>query len=68
MILNKQALAETIGPGDLAIDPGNLGGGVGGGSDEAGQCFADISCGISCANCAECDCLRDDGRTLEVRN
>jgi hypothetical protein len=66
-VVPTQSLAETIGAGDLSIDPGHLGAGVGGGSDEAGQCFADITCGISCANCPKCQCLMDDGRTLEVR-
>ena len=57
-----QSLAETIGPGSLEIDPGREGAGVGGGSDEEGQCFADITCGPSCANCEKCQCLMDDGR------
>ena len=53
---------ETIMPGSLEIDPGQLGAGVGGGSDEMGQCFADASCGISCVGCPQCQCLMDDGR------
>ena len=57
-----QSLEETIGPGSLEIDPGREGAGVGGGSDEEGQCFADITCGPSCANCEKCQCLMDDGR------
>ena len=59
--------AETIMPGSLEIDPGVLGGGVGGGRDETGQCFADLSCGASCKGCAQCQCLMDDGRTLTCR-
>jgi len=62
-----QTLEETIGPGSLEIDPGREGAGVGGGSDEEGQCFADVTCGASCANCEKCQCLMDDGRTLECK-
>ena len=57
-----QSLEETIGPGSLEIDPGREGAGVGGGSDEQGQCFADVTCGPSCAKCEKCQCLMDDGR------
>lgn len=62
-----QSLEETIGPGSLEIDPGREGAGVGGGSDEQGQCFADVTCGPSCAKCEKCQCLMDDGRTLDCK-
>jgi hypothetical protein len=61
------SLYETIGPGSLELDPGQEGGGVGGGSDEEGQCFADVTCGTTCALCDSCECLMDDGRNLECK-